>query len=282
MELKNKLTYLAIFLSVLAIVFVAFTIKQKNTIDIEDTLSKIQKSGEVNVCYGIYPPQAILDNKTGELTGHDIDVVRAIFSEINVKPVFVEQTWGNLVSSLQSGRCDLVTAIFSQIPRAAAVSFSQPMYYMDQGILGKKGDERFNNLSDIDKKGIKIVVALGESGHIFAKGYFHNAEIVPISIDGPDLSRIFSEVSSGRADVAITASAVIDQYANEHQETARLLKNETFGLSAVSMAVRPQDQTLLNFVNTSLDYMEMNQQIESLHKKYEAHWLMEKKTFSVE
>lgn len=282
MESKNKIIYSAMVLSVLAIIFSVIGYTTNNVKNLEDTLSKIQKNGEVNVCYGIYPPQAILDSQTGKLSGHDIDAVKAIFSEIKVKPIFVEQPWGSMVSALQSGRCDLVAALFSQISRASAVSFSEPMYYMDQGVLGRPGEIRFNNLSDIDKKGIKIAVALGESGHNFAKGYFHNAEIVPISIEGSDITRIFLEVSSKRADVAITASDVIDQYTKVHAETTRLLKDQTFGLSAVSIAVRPQDQSLLNFINTSLSYMELNQQIQALHKQYNAHWLIEKKSFEIE
>lgn len=278
---NKKLIYLTLIISILTLVIAFFVSRVEKDKLSDDTLSLIQNTGKVNICYGVYPPGVIRDSKTGELSGHDIDTIKYIFGQIKVKPVFIEQAWGNMASALQSGRCDIAVAIFAQIPRAAAVSFSRPMYFIGEGILAHAGEKRFKTIADIDSKGIKIAVANGESGHNFSKEHFNKAELITIDIEGSDLSRMFSEVSSGRADVAVADTVNIARYAQSHSETIDLFNEKPVGLNPVSLAVRISDKNLLQFLNTSLDVMDLNGKIDELQKKYDAHWLHEIKSYQI-
>lgn len=280
---QKILSYITIILVIVALVFSFFAFKQDNQIvKEENTLSQIIKKGVINVCYGIYPPAVIRDAKTNELSGHDIDTIKSIAEVIKVKPEFSEQAWGNMVSALQSKRCDVALTLFAQIPRAASVAFSRPLYFVGDGVLALKGESRFSNISDIDKPGIKVVVANGESGHNYVNEHFKNAKIIVIDVEGSDYSRIFTEVTSGRVDVAIADASTVQRYALTHPETVDLFKDKQFNLNPVSFAVRQNDTAFLQFLNTSIDYLELNGRIKELEQKYGANWLHEVKSYQIQ
>ncbi len=276
------ITVIAIIAIVLSIVAINKTpeanIASNNEIG---TLEKIQKTGKMDVCYAVYPPAVIKDPVNGKLSGHDIDAIELIASRINAKITYHEQTFGNMAAALQSGICDLTTSYFAQIPRASSVAFTKPLFYVGDSALVRKGDTRFSSVNDIDKKGVKIAVATGESGHNYVKENFKNAEIIAIDVESSDLSRFLLEVTSGRADIGIADANTIGRFAKTHPETKDVFANNPFNLNPNNYAVRHKDLDFLNFMNTALDYLMTSGEFEEFEIKYDAHWLHEKKEYLI-
>jgi len=271
---------------VLAVVAIAVSVAalhrstlNTNQTQSESVLTKIQHTGKMEVCYGVYPPAVIKDAKTGALSGHDIDALKLIAQRIGATAEFHEQTFGNMAAALQSGTCDVTTAFFAQIPRAAVVAFTQPLYFIGESALIRKGDTRFNTLDDIDKPGIKVAVANGESGYNYVKEHFKNAQLDVIDVESSDLSRFLLEVTAGRADVGIADSETIRLFAAQHPETQDLFANNPFNINPTNYAVRQGDTDFLNFINTSVQYLETTGEFQALEQKYGAHWLHEVKQY---
>jgi len=280
----KKIITITLIISIVAILLsLTAVLTQKQGITKISTLEKMKQRGKLDVCYVVYPPTVIKDPNTGDLSGHMIDTLDAILKPINVKPVYHEQTWGTAVLGLKSGICDLVAAgFFIKIPRACSVAFTRPLFYIGDAVLVKKGDDRFSTIWDVDKKEIVVAVANGESGHEFVKENFKNAEIRVIDVEGGDLSRVYLEVTSGRADIAITDAWNIKLYSDAHNDVKPLFLDKPFNLNPVAWAVRQDDVEFMRFIENALDTLEANGKLKEFEEKYGAHWLHEVKTYKVE
>src|SRR5260370_31218962 len=69
----------------------------------------IKASGVLRVgTEGVYSPFSYHDPATGELTGYDVDVARAVGEKIGVKVEFVEVPWDSIFAALEADRFDVV------------------------------------------------------------------------------------------------------------------------------------------------------------------------------
>ena len=246
-----------------------------------DTLARIQQTKVMKVCYAVWPPAVIKDDKTGKLSGHDIDTLEQIAKEIGVTTEYHETTFGNMATAVQTGQCDIGTSLFIAIPRAAVVNFTIPVLYSGISGIIKKGDTRFKTVDDIDKPGIKVAVATGEAGDLYATAHFKQAKIVRIDVESSDLSRFLLEVTSGRADIGIADADTIRLFAATHPEATDAFADNPFNLSPDAYPIRMGDNNFLNFINNSLLYLQTNGTWDQLEKKYDAHWLNEVKQFKM-
>ncbi len=245
----------------------------------ETTMQKIVREGKIKACYIIDPPFVIKNPNSGELTGQAIDAMNYIASEANLKVEYSESSWGTLVASLQSKQCDvIVTDLYTKIQRASAVSFTRPFLYKNENALVKKDETRLKSIKDLNQSWVRVAVLQGEAGYYFAQKNLQQAQL--IVLPGSDLTLPMAMVSSGQADVTITDAWTIDQYAKVHPETQDFLSlnPETasindFPVNPVGWPVRQEDQSLLSFFNTALDFIDANGKWEEWEKKYDAYWL---------
>jgi len=245
------------------------------------TLQKIQSERVLNVGYVVYEPTVIKDPNTGELSGHFVDAIRFIADVMNVELVFHEADFSTFAAGLQSGRFDIsIAATYRTIPRAMAVSFTNPIIYIGNGAIVSKDDVRFKTLNDFNQPNLKIAVAQGEASHEYAKEHFSLAKINALSTS--DLSLPLAEVSVGRADIGLADAWSTAKYAKEHPEVINLFAANPYDLTPVGWAVRSEDIQLLNFINTAIEYTQSTGRMKEWEKIYDAHWVKPILTFGVE
>lgn len=119
---------------VLVLVIPAFTTGCKDSSPLEgtpqDTLSRILERGEMRVGFLVWGPCIMQDAQTRELSGIYVDMVVQIARALNVEISWQETTLAAFAADLQTRRFDFsVGPTFMTIPRAAAVSFTQPVAY---------------------------------------------------------------------------------------------------------------------------------------------------------
>lgn len=249
----------------LAAVFIALP-QQKAQAQVMD---RILKEKKIKVGYIPSPPGTIKDAATGEVKGYYVDGLRYIFKSINVEPELIETTWANFAAGLQSGQFDLsIAGTFATIQRAAAVEFTKPIHYLGYSAIVKKGDKRFKTLSDFNKEGIKIAVVQGGAGQEYVKEYFPKATIVALSTG--NLTAPFIEVSAGRADVGIEDASQARRYAAQQPGVTDLFRDNPYDLLPLCWSVKRGNDDLLNFMNTSIDYMLLTGRWEKMAEKYGA------------
>lgn len=236
-----------------------------------DTLDRIQRTKVLNVGYVLYPPAIMKDPASGDLKGHFVDAIKELGRIMNVRVEFTEATWGTFAASLQSGQVDVsIAPTFRTIPRAMAVAFTRPLFYVGNSAIVGAGDERFATLSDVGRPGIRIAVTQGEAGHEYAQANLPDAQLTVLS--SADQSLAFTEVSVGRADIALGDAWAVAQYADAHSEVRDVFADHPYNLTSVGWAVRPDEARLLDFLNTSLDFFEDTGKLEGWERNYDAPW----------
>jgi polar amino acid transport system substrate-binding protein len=232
-------------------------------------MERILNEKKIKVGYIPSPPGTIKDPASGEVKGYYVDGLRYIFRTVHVEPELIETTWANFAAGLQSGQFDLSMAgTFATIQRAAAVEFTKPINYLGYSAIVKKGDERFKSLADFNKEGIKIAVVQGGAGLEYVKENFPKATVVALATG--DLTAPFVEVSAGRADVGIEDASQAHRYAARQPGVTDLFQASPYNVLPICWSVRRGNQDLLNFMNTSIDFMLFTGRWERMTEPYGA------------
>lgn len=233
------------------------------------TLQEILSSKKIRLGTVPYPPMTVIDPKTNAYSGLWVDGPTFLFKELGLEVELVETKWPAFAAGLQSNQFDVfVGGSFATPKRAAVLDFSRPIMYMGHSVAVRKKDaDKFKTLADIDKPGVVIATVLGSSGYEYCKEHIKNATIR--ALDTGDLAQGALEVLAGRADAALQDSFKIAQVVNLHpDQLADVFGAQPFDLVFVSYAVSKGNRDLLQFINTSLDWMDSTGKWQDLAKPY--------------
>lgn len=237
-----------------------------------DTMTEIVSSKRLRAGYIVFPPSVSKEPAASDPSGHMIDAIQYIGSELDVEVELQETTWATFAAGLQARQFDVVVApLFATPSRAAAVAFTTPLYYLGMAVVVRRDETRFSTLDDLNSNSIQIAVNQGGANQKFAKQYCPSAHLTELST--PDISQVLSEVIAGRADAAIADTWSVSRFVAEHEGAIRSLFDEPLDVTATSWAVRPEDTRLLGFLNTTIEYLHTTGKMKNFEEKYDAHWL---------
>ncbi|HVZ14062.1 MAG TPA: ABC transporter substrate-binding protein [Bauldia sp.] len=218
------------------------------------TLDQIISSGELRIGYVVTPPNAIKDPATGDLSGYDVEMIKAIATEMGLKPTFVETDWGTFAAGLQADQFDIsICPTFATIKRSMAVLFTRPIIFAGNGALVKADDNRYKTFADMNNPDTRIAVLQGGQAEDFARRTMPNANI--ISLASSDLTAGMVEVLAGRADVGIEDSYTVNEFVHKQPSTKNLFAADPFNLTPVAWAVARGNNDLVAAINSGLNIM---------------------------
>lgn len=233
------------------------------------TLERIQKSGKMRVGYLVAEPMILRNPETKEIEGIFADMVRQIARTLNVEVEWVETNLASFAAGLQSDLFDFsVGPSFVTIPRAAAVTFTDPVAYVgNSAVVRAEGPLTSpKSLQDFNKKGLKVAVLQGQALEEYSRKNLPEAEVIVIA--GGDLTAPLVAVSAGRADVGLMNSLTITQYTREHPELrAVLMGAESVEILPLAWATRKGDADLRDFLNSSISYLATTGRVYEYQKK---------------
>ena len=238
---------------------------------------RVSDTKTLRVEYIVFPPAITKDPQTQKLGGHFVATIEEIARQAGWKVEYSETDFSTFAAGLSTGRFDVsIAPTFVTVPRALAVSFTNPLFYAGNSAIVKKGDSRFTSIQSIDKPDVTVAVTEGEAGQEYAKANFKQAKIVAHS--GSDQMLTFQDVLTGRADVALGDAFVTSQFAKQHpNEVTDLFATAPYNLTPVAWAVRQGDDDMLQFLNASLEALETQGKLLEFEKAAGAHWLHQKR-----
>lgn len=225
-------------------------------------IQRIQKRGKLIVAmyYQDRPPWFYQD-KQGQLAGIDVDMAHDIAQELGVDVEFdrAARSFNEVVDRVAAGQADLAISKLSvTLARGQRIRYTQPYIVFNQTLLvnrlklaavqqanpGKTALELILNTTD------KIGVAKGTSYEEFARDIFAKARITAVPQQG-----LFAATAAGEVLAALYDENEINMYMKENPElsiTAKvfILKDR---VDPIAIAVAPQDQQLLSWLNLYLD-----------------------------
>jgi cystine transport system substrate-binding protein len=108
----------------------------------DQSLAKVKDAEELVVgTEGTYRPFSYHENGSGDLTGYDVEVIRAVAEKLGVDVRFEETQWDAIFAGLEAGRFDVIANQVSITPeREAAYTFSAPYTY-SPGVIVVRADD---------------------------------------------------------------------------------------------------------------------------------------------
>lgn len=160
-----------------------------------------------------YPPFEVYNTTTNDFEGFDIDLMKEIAKELNVKPVFKSMNFDPIITATQTNQLDAGISAFSITgDRQMRVSFSDPYFESQQTIAVRTSDNSINVVADL--KGKKVGVQRGTTGALTAENI---TEINKDDIKYYDhIDEAFMALKKGEVDAIINDLPVSAQWVREY------------------------------------------------------------------
>ncbi|PMP71212.1 MAG: ABC transporter substrate-binding protein [Mesoaciditoga sp.] len=229
-----------------------------------DTLDKIISSGYLTVGMDVhYMPFEGVDSN-GNYVGFDVDMAQLMANELGVKLRIVPTQWSGILPSLVSGKFDMIISAMTITPkRALMVDFSIPYFTIGQKILYNKSVYTNPTVKSLqDQKNLTVAVEIGTTGEDAAKKIFPNAKILEFNT----MDEAALQVAMKKADIAVADSTYVGYMVEKYNQLATVdetLTNENYGI-----AIKKNEQELLNWINTFITYIKASGQWQELYDKW--------------
>jgi polar amino acid transport system substrate-binding protein len=104
---------------------------------------------EVKVGVDDYPPFTYIDKKTGKYTGFDIDMLKFIAKDQNLKLTFVKTPFSRLISNIATKKLDMSDSITILTEREKKLDFSWPIMEMGLSLAYNSSCKKIKGLDDL-------------------------------------------------------------------------------------------------------------------------------------
>jgi polar amino acid transport system substrate-binding protein len=126
----------------------------------DDLLAQIKARGFIRVGTFSIPPEAWIDTQTGEWKGIDADFTNEIAKSIGVKVQPVLLNHASLVPSLESGRVDVIAALYLTPERQKITSYNtEPFWYGMDVLITQKTNTGVKKFPDMKGKVLGVTRA---------------------------------------------------------------------------------------------------------------------------
>lgn len=127
-----------------------------------------------------YPPFSYVDEKTGEMSGFDVDIAKAVCAKLNIACEIVPIPFDEIIPQVESGHIDVGSAGFAYTEeRAARVIFTDKYFRSSSLFLELPGT--FDGVTPETIKGKKVgVQASTNQEEYLRRTYGDSIEIVPL------------------------------------------------------------------------------------------------------
>lgn len=153
-------------------------------------------------------------DEEGNLTGYDIEVVRAIDELLPQYEVEFEKTeFASMMAGLDSGRYQVAANnLVANEERKAKYLFSEAIFENQFGIVAKEGRTDMKTLADLGGK--KAIVSPGTNYAVAVEKYneVNSDNPIEIAYSEQDLVKIYQDIESGLYDFTLDQIALFNQY----------------------------------------------------------------------
>ncbi len=229
----------------------------------EDALETVKNKGVLVVgMEGNWSPWTYHDEKSGELTGLEVDIANLIAEGLGVKADFKEAPWDALLAGVNAGRFDIIcNGVGYTKERAQSYNFTTPYVYSNKVLVVAEDNEEIKTVDDL--KGKKTANSASSTYAELAEQY--GATLVPVDTLGETMDMLVQ----GRVDATINAQVSIADYLKEHPEakikTVQVLPGDPV---AYPLHIGEEYQTLVDAINEVLEQARQDGRLAEISKKY--------------
>lgn len=210
-----------------------------------------------------YPPFESL-NSDNQIVGFDIDLAKALCTEMKAECSFTNNPFDSLVPALKFRRYDaVISGMDITEERSKQVSFTQPYYANSAVIIAPKG--KFTHVAEFNGK--RIGVENGTTHQKYLQDKYPDVTAVPYD----SYQNAIVDLKNNRLDGILGDSAVVNAWLKTNPNLAPVGKHITdstyFG-TGLGIAVRKDNDALLAKLNAALAALKANGTLEKLNKQW--------------
>lgn len=210
------------------------------------SLAEVKREGVLVVgTEGTYKPFTFHENGTGELTGYDVEVVKAVADRLGVDVKFEETQWDAIFAGLEAGRFDVIANQVSiNDEREATYDFSSPYTVSPGVIVVKAGDDSITSLEDLDGK--TTAQSLTSNWYQLAKEHGANVE----AVEG--WAQAVALLEQGRVDATVNDKLTFLDHEKSTGDTGLDIAVETTDKAENAFAFRKGSDSLVEAFDEAL------------------------------
>jgi len=221
--------------------------------------------------FGVEPlvPPFESRNEQGELIGLNIELGNALCAELNARCVWVDQDYSTNIAALESGRFDVIMPMTATSLRRERVDFTENLYPLSSRLVAAKGSNLQPDPQSL--KGQRVGVLAGTSREAFARERWLQAGVQVRSFDLNE--QLIASLQAGELDATLQDSIEITHALLSKPEGSGFdfagpaLSDPLLG-SGVALAVRKTDTALRNNLNSALERLRSNGQLQAITQRY--------------
>jgi cyclohexadienyl dehydratase len=221
------------------LIFALLGLLQAFNVHAASRLDRIVADGQMKVC--IWPDYYAIsyrDPRSGVLGGVDVELARALASDLKVGVQFVDSSFATLIADVLGERCDIAMFGIGITPaRAEKLRFTSPHLQSDIYAITTRANRRVRDWRDIDRAGVVVAVTRGTYHERVMRERLRSAELMVVE---SGLARE-QEVEAGRADVFMT-DFPYSRRMLDHADWSRLISPPAqYHLTPYAWAMKPGD-----------------------------------------
>ena len=222
-------------------------------------LEKIQKEGKMVIATeGTWAPYTYVDD-SGNLTGYDVEVARAVAEKLGVTAEFVTGDFDGFLIGLDTGKFD---AVFNCIDvteeRAAKYDFSDPYINSTVVLIVAADNDEIKGFDDLNGKTTTNTITSSYAGAAEEYG----ATVTPANT----FEETIDLVLQGRADATLNSQGSYDDYMAVHSD-AQLKVVDSFVTSA-AVPIRKGETELKDAINKALSELKADGTLTKLSMQF--------------
>lgn len=225
-------------------------------------VADIKKSGVLKVGAQVAQVPWGFSDKSGKLTGYDIEFAELLAKDLGVKPEFTPVTVANRTAALLTGQVDVLAAVVTILAdRQKVVLFSRPYSYLETVLIGKASLPAMKGYTDL--KGLRIGVPRGSVQDSAVTQANTGATIQRFDDDAAAVQALLS----GQVDLAGAAHTQlgsIAQIAGAGKYDIKLVLARGFQ----GAAMRPGEREWVSYVNDFIGRKIASGELNALYKKW--------------
>ena len=158
---------------------------------------------DITVVTNASPKPFNYENEKGELTGYEIEVVRAIFKDSDYNVKFEKTEWSGIFAGLDADRFQLaVNNISYTKERAGKYLYADPIA-KNPNVLVVAKDSDIKSLDDLGGKSTEVVQGTNSAAQLEKWNESHTGNPTKLSYTRADFQQIMSRLNDGRFDYKI-------------------------------------------------------------------------------
>ena len=211
---------------------------------------------------GTYPPFTYVDPRTSQLTGYDIEVIKAVAKEAGWQLKFVQSQFDAIFPALDANRIDVIANQVTINPeREARYIFSEPYTYSHGVIVTAADTDDIKTLADLKGK----TTAQSETSNWAQVAKDAGAKVE--SVEG--FAQAAALLSQGRVDAIVNDNiAVLDYFASTGSKKIKITGDAGDEISKQALTFRKSDTAMRKQADVALAALKEDATLAKISKKY--------------